>query len=85
MVTSIQTINKFLRLVQLTIHSRPQSSSFLGHVVGYKLSRVALGTRMLTIWFLEVAYRENPKTNSNSSLFHNYDWILHPRRRQSSH
>ena len=31
-------------------HSRPQSPSFLGHVVGkrgYKLSRVALGTRML--------------------------------------
>ena len=35
-------------------HSRPQSPSFLGHVVGkrgvilvgYKLSRVALGTRM---------------------------------------
>ena len=24
-------------------HSRPQSPSFLGHVVGYKLSRVALG------------------------------------------
>ena len=35
------------------IHSRPQSPSFLGHVVGkrgvgYKLSRVALGTRMGT-------------------------------------
>ena len=27
-------------------HSRPQSLSFLGHVVGYKLSRVSLGTRM---------------------------------------
>ena len=27
-------------------HSRPQSPSFLGHVVGYKLSRVALGARM---------------------------------------
>ena len=32
-------------------HSRPQSPSFLGHVVGkrgvgYKLSRVALGTRI---------------------------------------
>ena len=27
-------------------HFRPQSPSFLGHVVGYKLSRVALGTRM---------------------------------------
>ena len=55
MVTSIQTGNKLLRLVQLTI------------------------------CFLEVAYRENPKTNSNSSLFYNFDWILHPRRRQSSH
>ena len=35
-----------------TTHSRPQSYSFLGHVVGklvgYKLSRVALGTRMAT-------------------------------------
>ena len=31
-------------------HSRPQSQSFLGsHVVGYKLSRVALGTRM-NVW-----------------------------------
>ena len=28
-------------------HSRTQSPSFLDHVVGYKLSRVALGTRML--------------------------------------
>ena len=27
-------------------HSRPQSPSFLGQVVGYKLRRVALGTRM---------------------------------------
>ena len=27
-------------------HSRPQSPSFLGQVVGFKLSRVALGTRM---------------------------------------
>ena len=27
-------------------HSRPQSPSFLGHVVGYRLSRVAVGTRM---------------------------------------
>ena len=27
-------------------HSRPQSPSFRGHVVSYKLSRVALGTRM---------------------------------------
>ena len=33
---------------QLSDHSRPQSPSFLGHVVGYKLSRVALGTRMLS-------------------------------------
>ena len=35
-------------------HSRPQSPSFLGHVVGkrgYKLSRVALGTRMLPGWY----------------------------------
>ena len=28
------------------LHSRPQSPSFLRHVVGYKLSRVALGTRL---------------------------------------
>ena len=31
------------------VHSRPQSPSFLGHVVGYKLSRVALGTRMIHV------------------------------------
>ena len=43
------------RFVLVVSHSRPQSPSFLGHVVGkrgaqplvgYKLSRVALGTRM---------------------------------------
>ena len=32
--------------------SPPQSPSFLGHVVGYKLSRVALGTRMAQPAFL---------------------------------
>lgn len=40
-------------------HSRPQSPSFLGHVVlkplvGYKLSRVALGTRMNNGRLLEI-------------------------------
>ena len=40
--------NSSLRIV--TCHSRPQSPSFLGwsRLVGYKLSRVALGTRMVT-------------------------------------
>ena len=43
----------------LTIrHSRPQSPSFLGHVVGkrgvgYKFSRVALGTRMTIRQYVE--------------------------------
>ena len=36
---------KKLARISLVIHSRPQSRSSLGHV-GYKLSRVALGTRM---------------------------------------
>ena len=36
---------KKLARMSLVIHSRPQSRSSLGHV-GYKLSRVALGTRM---------------------------------------
>ena len=35
-----------------SLHSPPQSPSFLGHVVGYKLSRVALGTRMAQPAFL---------------------------------
>ena len=35
-------------------HSRPQSPSFLGHVVGYKLSRVALGNACKSAkkWYL---------------------------------
>ena len=45
-------------------HSRPQSPSFLGHVVGkrgvilvgYKLSRVALGTRMRMTEQIKILY-----------------------------
>ena len=37
---------KMAGIVNWVCHSRPQSPSFLGHVVGNKLSRVALGTRM---------------------------------------
>ena len=48
-------VTSFLENKWFDIHSRPQSPSFLGHVVGkcgeplvgYKLSRVALGTRMV--------------------------------------
>ena len=44
-----------------SMHSRPQSPSFLGHVVGkrgvgYKFSRVALGTRMLIYGKIEQVF-----------------------------
>ena len=58
---TIRTIGKFhvplpSPLLILWVHSRPQSPSFLGHMVGkreplvgYKLSQVALWTRMLWV------------------------------------
>ena len=46
------TFNMHMHVVLnvVLVHSRPQSPSFVGHVVGYKISRVVLGTRMVLVW-----------------------------------
>ena len=59
------------RIYSLLFHSRPQSPSFLGHVVRYKLNRVALGTRMPFFWsiFPQRSTKDFPSPQTNIFKF----------------